>query len=752
MKKTLLFVATLLAAGAMSASAQRSVQNRVIKVDVPFAQSLNVNKSQALAKLDINQPVLKSRAEDDDTRQYLQTFSELAGLGAAVFKIEPSNKVLTVASAFADVLCSRLAGNQVDGAYINVPAQIKSVRLVARNMRGDVIATSKKYTIEEALEASGKTMKDASITIEGGTVVGYSFVLPYEESFEVPTVGFVSSYEVEVDYSKAFPYRDQQSGQVVNCMVYFAMSPSFFSSVNLMSMDGSDYNDFSSDGAAYIIPYTSGDAKFADKDITFMYMSDGRVEAGDDMDFELAFINLGNEDVDNLGLKYRRGDGAEETFTHKARIQAQDQSGQIVNVPVPYGTVAYITGDVYDEEIPAGRFYPTVEVTTVNGAADGFNGDKGNTIQGRVISIAEPQEMKLVAEKATGTWCGWCPRGIVGMEYLEKTYGDQVIPVELHWADNFDPYTVVNADGTVSIKDQATYSETFSYLSNFIASQSGAGFPSMSLNRMMFLDPYYGTTNYTAPEEFGIKYDAEAVLNTPSEAALAVTSKQTGEKTLDVQVDARFYVAGPGEAYAIGLAIVEDGLNGAQSNSYNQITPAQYNNAYGHAASAELSEWIGGPATVSVTYNDVARKYYSLAGIEGSIEGWISGGGQVKTYKTQLELPDNLRNTENCHLIAMLYDGETGEIVQAIKSKLEGSAGTEGVNTVLRDGVEMAKISANAGVVNVEGEGTADVYTFDGKLVRSQAVNGNAAISLPAGNYVVRVKNGNEVTSKKVTL
>lgn len=752
MKKTLLFVATLLAAGAMSASAQRSVQNRVIKVDVPFAQSLNVNKSQALAKLDINQPVLKSRAEDDDTRQYLQTFSELAGLGAAVFQIDPSNKVLTVASAFADVLCSRLAGNQVDGAYVAIPAQVKSVRLVARNMRGDVIATSKKYTMEEAAAVSEKTLKDASITIQDGTVVGYNFTLPYEESFEVPTVGFVSSYEVEVDYSKAFKYRDQQSGQVVDCMVYFAMNPSFFSSVNLMSMDGSDYNDFSSDGAAYIIPYTSGDAKFADKDITFMYMSDGRVEAGDDMDFELAFINLGNEDVDNLELKYRRGDGAEETFTHKARIQAQDQSGQIVNVPVPYGTVAYITGDVYDEEIPAGRFYPTVEVTTVNGAADGFNEDKGNTIQGRVISIAEPQEMKLVAEKATGTWCGWCPRGIVGMEYLEKTYGDQVIPVELHWADNFDPYTVVNADGTVSIKDQATYSETFSYLSNFIASQSGAGFPSMSLNRMMFLDPYYGTTNYTAPEEFGIKYDAEAVLNTPSEAALAVTSKQTGEKTLDVQVDARFYVAGPGEAYAIGLAIVEDGLNGAQSNSYNQVTPAQYNNAYGHAASAELSEWIGGPATVSQTYKDVARKYYSLAGIEGSIEGWISGGGQVKTYKTQLELPDNLRNTENCHLIAMLYDGETGEIVQAIKSKLEGSAGTEGVNTVLRDGVEMAKISANAGVVNVEGEGTADVYTFDGKLVRSQAVNGNAAISLPAGNYVVRVKNGNEVTSKKVTL
>lgn len=86
-----------------------------------------------------------------------------------------------------------------------------------------------------------------------------------------------------------------------------------------------------------------------------------------------------------------------------------------------------------------------------------------------------------------------------------------------------------------------------------------------------------------------------------------------------------------------------------------------------------------------------------------------------------------------------------------MKQKI-GEGDFEGINTVIREGNGAAQINAAAGQVNIEGNGVANIYTVDGKLVSSKALNGAAAISLPAGNYVVRVNNGNDITVKKVNL
>ena len=38
-------------------------------------------------------------------------------------------------------------------------------------------------------------------------------------------------------------------------------------------------------------------------------------------------------------------------------------------------------------------------------------------------------ERKVVVEELTGTACGWCPRGLVGMKMLRDLYGDRFIGV-----------------------------------------------------------------------------------------------------------------------------------------------------------------------------------------------------------------------------------------------------------------------------------------------------------------------------------
>ncbi|MBR6482915.1 MAG: T9SS type A sorting domain-containing protein, partial [Bacteroidaceae bacterium] len=63
------------------------------------------------------------------------------------------------------------------------------------------------------------------------------------------------------------------------------------------------------------------------------------------------------------------------------------------------------------------------------------------------------------------------------------------------------------------------------------------------------------------------------------------------------------------------------------------------------------------------------------------------------------------------------------------------------------------EISAAAGAINVvAAQGTATVYTTDGKLVAKAQVNGAATIAVAKGAYIVRVENGNDVVVKKVVL
>ena len=99
---------------------------------------------------------------------------------------------------------------------------------------------------------------------------------------------------------------------------------------------------------------------------------------------------------------------------------------------------------------------------------------------------------RALMEEYTGTWCQWCPWGFVGMENLQKAYGDDFIGVSIH---NGDPMAV------------ATYYQPSAYMS----------YPSGYLNRSSKTDVYSGivknyktaSTGY-APADVQVK----AVLDT----------------------------------------------------------------------------------------------------------------------------------------------------------------------------------------------------------------------------------------------
>ncbi|MBQ0158459.1 MAG: hypothetical protein KBS47_05585, partial [Bacteroidales bacterium] len=132
---------------------------------------------------------------------------------------------------------------------------------------------------------------------------------------------------------------------------------------------------------------------------------------------------------------------------------------------------------------------------------------------------------------------------------------------------------------------------------------------------------------------------------------------------------AKFFINAAAGDYAIGYALTEDGLKDAQTNGYSGANAAAYTQTFGSEPSAEISAFFQQRSPYVCTYNGVARKIYGVKGIEESV-GAVAGEGQVVYFNITLDVPANVKDINNSHLITLVYDTETGEVVQAMKQKI----------------------------------------------------------------------------------
>jgi len=91
-----------------------------------------------------------------------------------------------------------------------------------------------------------------------------------------------------------------------------------------------------------------------------------------------------------------------------------------------------------------GTFEVVVTVANVNGGED-LN-PANNTLSKFVGVLPYVPAKKVFAEEATGTWCGWCVRGICFMDYMAETYPETWIGVAVH---NGDPMVVPAYDAAI---------------------------------------------------------------------------------------------------------------------------------------------------------------------------------------------------------------------------------------------------------------------------------------------------------------
>lgn len=294
---------------------------------------------------------------------------------------------------------------------------------------------------------------------------------------------------------------------------------------------------------------------------------------------------------------------------------------------------------------------------------------------------------KVVAEELTGSWCGWCIRGIVALEETKKAHPEQFIAIAVHGND---------------FLESPEYTD---YIAGLIGS---SGYPNSVVNR--------DRSTAGDPEYIPARFEQKA--SAPIEGYLTLeTGGEDGlyEATAKVALNSN----GLDGRYRMAYAIVENDVYEEGNSNYVQ------HNSYAGGANGEMGGYEDLPEYVTdFHFQDVARGTIGdPSGIEGSLPLRMDAGREYVTTES-FTLPETVLNVDNVYIVAMLIDTRSSGIVNADMAKLTAD-----------DPVGIAGPGVNTEPERVE------IYTVDGRRV--------AEGSLVPGIYIRRTVSGGKATTEK---
>ena len=198
----------------------------------------------------------------------------------------------------------------------------------------------------------------------------------------------------------------------------------------------------------------------------------------------------------------------------------------------------------------------------------------------------------MVAEDATGTWCGWCPKAIVTLQRMREELGEKFIGISVHCGD--DPMN------------------TYTAYAEWLESLGIVGYPTAFINRDgRRHDPSYTTIKSIYNDEFR-KYSE---LNVKADFAIADDELKMSAVVTPLM---DLYATD----YTVAFVVMEDGPTGWQDNFYFD------------GASGEMGGFENLPRKAQITYVDVAR------GVWPTITGLGTGA---------ITLPADMKACEDIH-------------------------------------------------------------------------------------------------------
>ena len=329
-------------------------------------------------------------------------------------------------------------------------------------------------------------------------------------------------------------------------------------------------------------------------------------------------------------------------------------------------------------------YYPVeLKITKVNG---NDNEDAESQLTQQVCIFDKLPKHRALLEEYTGTWCGYCPRGYVGLAAMNRLYPEDFIALSYHNSESErkpDPMEVMPGSD---------------YPSNI------SGFPSAWLDRAYEVDAYGGFN--ASSTELGIDDAWKAVCGLLAEANIDVKAELNADKTaVEAKANVSFPLEISNARYGVEFVLVADGLTGTDFSE------------------PEFEQFIKGDGYVSgLVFDDVAVATTRLTGENQYLPEAIE---EDKVYELpatfQLAKVKNtsgeniVQNADNLRVVAVLIDYNDGTVVNAAKTLRLGEAtGIKGVNAD-EDGKPVEIYDLSGRRLNSMQQGLNIVKTADGR-------------------------------------
>ena len=332
---------------------------------------------------------------------------------------------------------------------------------------------------------------------------------------------------------------------------------------------------------------------------------------------------------------------------------------------------------------------------SVDGEADAYAGNNNDFTNIKVKGSVPKQ--RFVVEEGTGTWCGWCPRGIVAFRHMAEKYPETFIGIAVHKSDNLE-------------------TNTYSYL-------KFNGYPSCYVNRNL--------RNSTSPEAGTLEVMHNKAVAIPPHVGVEVTANFTDntKKVIDAKASTTFFADEQGLKYKISYVLIENGIKG-----YKQA------NNYSGGSRGKMGGFENLPGYASIDMDHVARMNYSYYGVDGSIPRSVKADETID-YAARLEVPGNVQNVDNLYLVALLLNSK-GEIENAAETKVEPYTPT---SITENSTLLVPEFTFANGTLNVNGfAGKVFIYNIYGVEVPNHAI--------PSGVYIIKCVDGGKTFVKKMVL
>lgn len=366
-------------------------------------------------------------------------------------------------------------------------------------------------------------------------------------------------------------------------------------------------------------------------------------------------------------------------------------------------------------------------------------------------TVGVPNKMYInncVIEEVTATGCQACPSGMAGMEYYADKYPGsetqgKAIGIAIHgFINHTDPMSEGVSEylvNTMSLNGTTTYPQA-------IANRLSRGLMPAATQFSNFVDKEVNRTTYNKASITNIK---------------APSADNCWGQPMTVDFGVKNSYDAKGRLLNAAVVLIEDKVRGndrnySQTNGFYNRGADYFTSYYDPDILPYVRKYLQGGELGQETipfekmeYNHVARLIYpSYYGMELS-ESYKAD--EYENFSLTFNVPETIIDFKNTKVIVIVTNRETKEIVAAEEADVFGFSGIQ--NVAESQNASVVKVGDN---IEVSGEGNLkiEIYSIDGRLLRSAAGNGNVVVGIDGlnGGAIVKVSDANGIAVRKIMM